>query len=238
MNRLIKTLGILTIVFSMVCIMGAAPQPPGGTGAATQTSFEQSSPFSYTQVCSSVRQWIPLTPSNISATDTLADSAITVHNTGAGTPNSAVINSSGVTGLLMDSDNSDDVDVLWPIPGDIDLAQPIYIKILFSESSSSVGSSGFTTQYLPIVAGTTAIAAQSTTTGITDGAEIATSATANAIQWTNATTVAASTFSTMVPGQDFIVWEFTVQFTTVSDSSWYGVQIQYSRRYLGCGQGM
>jgi len=238
MNRLLKTFGFLVAVLMVgTLMMGAAPSPPGGSAAATQTSFNQSSPFAYTQVCDKVRQWIPLAPYAISVTDTLADSAITVHNIGGGTPNVTNLNSSAVSGLLMDTDANDSVSVPWILPGDIDLAQPIYLRLLFAESSSTAGSAGFSTQYLVVTTGTTAIAAQSTTTGVTDGDEIATSTTGYAVQWTNATTIAASTFSG-TPGQDLIIWELSNQFTTVTDSYWIGLRIDYSRRYLGCGVGM
>lgn len=218
-------------------LMGAAPTPPGGGLGASKTNFEQSSPFAYNYVCSSVRQWIPFNPINFSVS---SDGGVTstVKGIGGGTPVFAEINSSDVAGFTIDADNSEYISVPWMIPGDIDLSQPIYLKLLFSESSTTTGSVGFTLQYLAIVTGTTAIAAQSTTTGVTNGAEVATSATANAVQWTNATTIAANTFSSLTPGQDLVIFELTGQLTTVSDMTVYGLQIEYSRKFIGCGQGM
>lgn len=230
---------IVSCVLLLACglLLGAAPSPPGGGVGASKTSFEQSSPFAHNFACSSVRQWIPFNPINFSVSSD-GDVTSTVKSLGSGTVTFANINSSSVAGFTFDSDNSDTISVPWIIPGDIDLSQPIYLKVLFSESSTTAGSVGFTTQYLAITTGTTALAAQSTTTGVTDGDEIATSTTANVLQWTNATTIAASTFSSLTPGQDIVVFELTSQFTTVSDMTMYGLQIIYSRKYIGCGEGM
>lgn len=222
--------GVLGLVFFTAQTVTAGYNPSGAKTTSTVGEFRHASPFSYNYVFDVKQIWVPFTPMNFAATSDgdITTSVVGLHSGGTAL---AEINSSDIMGITANADN-DALSWMIPLPKDIDLAQPIYIRYLFSESSSGTGSIQVTTQYTPIVVGTTALAAQTTTTGVTDADAIATSATAYALQWTGLTTIAASTFSG-TPGDDMLVFESTIQLTTVTDCTVYGAQVKYSRKWLG-----
>lgn len=227
----IAALGMLAVTLFTFTPAFAGYNPSGAKADSTVGEFRHASPFSYNYVFDQVSLWIPVTAVHLQVSSS-GDITSTVKGVGVGERTISEINSSEITGITLTSD-ADTVSFIMPIPKDIDLAQPIYIRELWNESSgSATGSMKFTHAYKVITTGTTGLGAAATTTGITNGALVADSATAYAMQWSNWTTIAASTFSG-TPGDDFWIIQSIADVTTISDCQLFGWQMKYSRKWLG-----
>ena len=201
----------------------ARPAPTNGTTTGTLEEFRSCNSFAQNFCIDRPRLWLPVAPMNVTTTDTIISA-------GAGTCVLTEINSSEVMGMLFNSDN-DSHSWLVPIPADIDLEQAIRFRALWSNSQSvGTGSARFYFTYLELNEGTTALAVASSTMS-TDGAN-QTDLAANVLQWSNWSTLNASTLTT-VPGDDFLVVKCYVDVTTISDATLFGAQMEYYRKFIG-----
>jgi len=232
-SRTFKILALMAVLVTAAGLaFGAQPKPEGANGAGSYSELRYASPFSYGFVCQETVQWIPFAIGNVVVASS-GDIISTLDSMGTGTASIVEVNTSEAGGFLLDAD-TDSVSWLWMIPGDIDLAQPIYISVLFSESSTTTGTVGMVFTYGAMTVGTTAIAVAATNTGVTDDTSTATSATAHALQWLDESTITASTWSG-TPGQDFVLMKGVFTQTTVADMTVYGAKIRYKRKFVGCG---
>jgi len=233
LHKLIFALGTVAVA-CMICMpIMAAHIPTGANSTSSAAQFKHASPFSQNFVFDKPRIWIPLHQANIDV-NTTNDGGITttsvVRSVGTGSVSLLEINSSEVNGFTFDSDN-DSVGFMIPIPHDIDLAQQIGLRVLWSNSeAAATGTARFYFKYIPLTVGTDAIAVGSTAMG-TDGAAQADLG-ANVLQWSTWSYIAASTL-TDVPGDGVLVFKLYVDVTTIADCSVFGVQLEYSRKWLG-----
>lgn len=164
-----------------------------------------------------------------------------VDESGAGTgalevadgTNLANLNTSGIFGLTCA--NGAVFNALWDLPDDLDPTAELAFAIKWSNSEAASASKtvGYTLQYTPLLLDTTALAASSTTTGVSDGAAVAVKA-ANVMQLSGETTISAATVAAwgVKPGVDQLHLEFTVALTTASDATVYGIYVKYYRRQM------
>jgi len=154
---------------------------------------------------------------------------------GDNTPAIAEINTAEVGGFTVTG--TDSVSFLWALPLDIDLAQAIDFRALWSDSSATAAGTGqiiFT--YLPVVSGTTAIAV-ATSAMTTDGAAVADNAAANVPLWSAWSSLAGATL-TGTPGDDLLIVKAASTLVTITDLTMYMFQIRYYRRYYSGGAQM
>lgn len=153
---------------------------------------------------------------------------------GTGNAEAVEVNSSGIPGLYMANTNA--LNILWTIPNDIDLAGDLQFRALFSNSEAASASKtvNYTLSYLSLLASTTAVAAPTTTTGVTNGDAVAVAA-ANVLQATNWATLAGSTLVDVgfTPGKDQMIVKMTCALSTAADASLFKVQARYYRRQIG-----
>ena len=228
-----KLFKIFAIVL-LACLVGFtafAVTPGGSKSSSSQAEFQHSSPFAFTYVFNWHYIWIPVTPMSFVATTTAADSTVAILSPGGGAGVISENTSSDILSLALDA-NAEDFSVMIPCPTDCDWAQPVYVRVLYNETSTNVGSVLFALSYGEITADTTAIAVAATTTGVTDGAADATSATANIMQWAEWSTLAANTLS-CVGGVDLFLMKFDVTLVTVNNANVFGVQMKCARKWLG-----
>jgi hypothetical protein len=233
-----KTFGLvllaLAVLIGGITISGdsfaSGYQPTGAKASSTQSKMRNSSPFANQFVMDFHYIWVPVTPMHFVVTSD-GDITSTVKGVSAAAPITAEIGSSDITGITLDAD-AEDFSVMIPAPIGCDWAQASYVRVLYSESSSTVGSVLFALSYGEITVDSEAIAVAATTTGVTDGDADATSATGNALEWANWSTVAASTFSVQ-GGKDMLIFKFDVDLTTVTDSTVYGIQFKCAQKYVG-----
>lgn len=224
-----KSTSILLAVCVILVMAGVALAtvltPPAGGMGATKSTYETSSPFAYQKTCSVTRQYIPLiTNVTVAALASMGEGSAAV----------AEIATSEVGGVTLTADN-ESASVIWMLPGDIDLAQPISVRVLFSESTVTAGSVAFALTYRAMSVETTVLAVAATSTGVTNASAVPTSTTANVLQWSGRSTIAGGTLSGL-PGVDVVLLKMAVDLTTVNNATIYGFQVEYSRKFLGCGE--
>lgn len=224
-NSLALLCAVCAFVVGLTAAVAATVyKPSGGSTGSSVGELKLASPFSQNFVIDKPIIFIPVTStSNLTVTSLVSMGAGTVVPTEVGT--------SEVGGLLFDSDN-DSHSFLIPIPVDIDLGQAIEFRAIWSNTTAAVTGSGkFYFLYAQLTLDTTAIAAAAGTM-TTDGAADPDSVTANALQGSPWSSLAANTL-TGTPGDDFLIIKCYVDVTTITDATLLGVQIRYSRRFLG-----
>ncbi len=204
-------------------------RPSGGSTASSVGELKLASPFAQNFVIDKPVLFFPVSShSNMVFTPAATETWL---NAGTGTAAIAEVTTSEITGVLFDADNESH-SILIPIPIDIDLGQAITFRAIWSNSTAAVtGSAKFYFLYKQLTIDTTAIAAAAGTM-TTDGAADPDSGTAYAIQASPWSTLAASTL-TGSPGDDFLIIKCYVDVTTITDAYLIGIQMQYSRRFLG-----
>lgn len=217
-------LACLSVFAASVAIGATVYRPTNGSTASSVSELKLSSPFAQNFVIDKPVLFFPVL-SNVNIT------VASLVSMGAGTVVPTEIAASEIGGLLMDSDN-DSHSFLIPIPIDIDLAQPIYFRAIWSESDSGVtGSVRWYFLYKQLTLDSTVIAAAAGTMS-TDGAADPDLASEDELQGSPWSTLNGSTL-TGSPGDDFLIIKTYVDVTSVSKATLLGVQMQYSRRFLG-----
>lgn len=224
-NKLFAFITALCFVAVGVSTFAAVVYKPSQTSTVSSAAeLRLASPFAQNYVIDKPVIFFPVTSwSNLTVASLVS--------MGAGTVVPTEVSTSEVGGLLFDSDN-DSHSLLIPIPIDLDVAQPIKFRAIWSNTTAAVtGSARFYFLYAQLTLDTTAIAAAAGTMS-TDGAADPDSATANALQGSPWSTLNASTL-TGTPGDDFLIIKCYVDVTTITDATLLGIQMQYTRKWLG-----
>jgi hypothetical protein len=147
----------------------------------------------------------------------------------------AEIGSSEVAGIThVDHDST---STLWVLPPDIDLAKDIDMRVLWSESGGAgTGTGQVVITYLAINAGTTAIIEPATAMDTVAAAQTELT-TADATQWTDWSTITASTITpaTYTPGDDLLAIKMRCHLVTIADMTLWALCIRYWRTYYNQG---
>jgi|GEM_PF-2580695 len=228
--RVTMLIAILALLFVGTFALAADLKPSRTSTVGSHAQLRGCSPCFQNYVQDTPYYWIPFTPVHF-AVSSSDDITSTVVGAGGGTPTMAEINTSEITGFTTDAD-AESVSVMMPFPADCDKSQAMYVRALWSNSeSAATGTLAIDLTYAILTAGTTAVGAATTTTGVTDAAAVADAA-ANVVKWTGWSTIAASTFSANT-AEDIIIWKVAVDLTTIADATLYGIQLKCSRKWLG-----
>jgi len=225
-NKLFAFITALCFVAVGVSTFAAVVYKPSQTSTISSAAeLRLASPFSQNYVIDKPVIFFPVTSwNNLTTTDTLL-------SMGAGTVVATEVAASEIGGLLMNSDN-DSHSLLFPIPVDLDVAQEIKFRAIWSESDTGVtGSVRWYFLYKQLTLDSTVIA-EAAGTMTTDGAADPDLATEDEIQGSPWSTLAASTL-TGTPGDDFLIIKCYVDVTSVSKATLLGIQMQYTRKWLG-----
>lgn len=153
---------------------------------------------------------------------------------GTGHPTIADVNSSGIIAPVCNA-NSEGITTLWKLPDEIDVAQEIDVRLLTCNvtDAAGAGTETWTVVYKALVAGTTAVGAASTALGTT--IEATTNLAQYVATWSTWGVIAAATsgITTLVPGDDALIFKATVALSSVTDSNPLIMQARYYRKYLG-----
>ncbi len=153
----------------------------------------------------------------------------------AGAPVMAAIGSSVRTGLLI-PDTNDAHEVMWRLPDDIDLAQDIEFRVLWTNpQSAATGSALWAVTYAEATVGTFDM-------GAVAGAETLDTIIANQVDlgtdilqytlWDGAGVLDGGTLSG-TPGDDFLSVNLACTHTTVTDTHAIDLQARYFRKWAG-----
>jgi len=224
-NSLALLCAVCAFVVGLTAAVAATVyKPSGGSTGSSVGELKLASPFSQNFVVDKPIIFIPATSQS-----NLTVAALVSMGTGTVTP--TAVAASEIGGLLMNSDN-DSHSFLMPIPTDIDLGQEITFRAIWSESDTGVtGSVRWYFLYKQLTIDSTVMAAAASTM-TTDGAADPDLASEDEIQASPWSTLAASSL-TGTPGDDFLIIKTYADVTSVSKAALLGVQIRYSRRFLG-----
>jgi hypothetical protein len=214
---------LMVAMFVSTMVMATASRPSRSSTASSYELFRNASPFAANYVIDKPRVWLPAS----------GGSEVTVASLvglGAGTPVPTECNTSEIGGFLLDA-STESFSVLFPLPADIDVAEDVRLRALWSNSEAAATGSGLITfLYEPFTIGTTAIAVADDACD-TDGGVVVDLA-ANVLTWSNWSTIDGGTI-TITPGDDFVILRGVATLDTIADMTVYGYQLEYKRKWLG-----
>ncbi len=149
---------------------------------------------------------------------------------GTGAPEYAEIAASSICGVLFAA-STDTHGFRWRLPMDIDLSKDIDFRLHWSNSAAAAtGSCLWAVTYLPIVHGTTTIAAPATALDTVVASDVDLGA--NIMATTEWGSLTGGTLTTVTPGDDSLGIEITATLTTITDATLSAVDARYYRKYL------
>lgn len=220
-------LGVLMLTM-FVCMlvatitMAAASRPTRSTTTSSYDLFRTACPFVANFVIDKPRIWVPAS----GGAEVTVGSLVGL---GDGTPTPSEINTSEISGFTMANGHS--FSALMPVPADIDLAKDIRLRAVWSNSQGAgTGSGQVVFVYEPFIVGTTAISVPNDACD-TDGTTVVDLA-ASVLTYSTWSTIDGGTI-TLTPGDDFLIVKADHTLTTITNMTTYGIQMEYSRKWIG-----